>query len=605
MCMICPEQNHKMRLLQLHSRGNLTLTDFWSKDSPRYAILSHTWRTDGEEATLQDLLDGSCDSKAGLTKIRLCGEQARHDHLQYFWVDAMCIDKSSSAELSEAINSMYQWYEDAEICYVYLEDLEATEATLDNLKHCRWFTRGWTLQELLAPPKVIFYNKWWTKIGTRRGLAEIISTITGIPVKVFQGSSPLDCTVAQRFSWAADRETTRSEDIAYCLLGLFDVHMAPIYGEGKEKAFIRLQEEILKSHDDQSIFIWTPKHEPRNLGLLATCPSSFCKHPECFDWLQEVMGGPQSCFDPYELFEPAGYYVEHIHSNEANYVESKPRVLKSSTQRIITPSLGPQGLQVSLLVSENIDLGATAHQERLMARTLMTVCFDLVITTDSFYGTRILLQMPFDRVLGFRSQNISRRGLVHRLPALFGSRGSYRLTAENHSFERQTFYVSQQFPTEEFEHPVNFSLASLPMDTEVVEQCFHDLTPSQIGSTPFSSTFNCKGGMISFYHTCSDHRRPGEKFPFIVAFGIHGRKPRPWCYMKSALFGPVTESDVRNLSLTDYFQLVCRSGHFKSACFRRLPCKHTIHTTVLPDEDSVRPFSFRINISFWGNQEII
>jgi hypothetical protein len=125
--------------------------------------------------------------------------------------------------------------------HVYLADFKGDRASVDGMKSCKWFTRGWTLQELLAPSNVVFWNKDWTKIGTKAELAEKLSLITRIPLPVFRGSSPLHCTVAQRLSWASKRQTTRREDTAYSLLGLFDVHLAPTYGEGETKAFMRFK----------------------------------------------------------------------------------------------------------------------------------------------------------------------------------------------------------------------------------------------------------------------------------------------------------------------------------------------------------------------------
>ena len=174
-------------------------------------------------------------------------------------------------------------------------------------KKCEWFTRGWTLQELLAPSNMVFWNKDWTKIGTKAELAEKLSSITRIPLSVFHGSSPLHYTVAQRLSWASKRETTRREDTAYSLLGLFDVYLAPNYGEGETKAFMRLQEEILKRWKDHLIFMWTPSHEPRNFGLLATSPEPFCKDKECFKWLEDTNDIPAESFDPYEFILPCDF----------------------------------------------------------------------------------------------------------------------------------------------------------------------------------------------------------------------------------------------------------------------------------------------------------
>ncbi|KAH7083876.1 hypothetical protein FB567DRAFT_425731, partial [Paraphoma chrysanthemicola] len=169
--------------------------------------------------------------------------------------DWCCIDKSSSSELSESINSMFQWYQNAEVCYVYLADL-ATDSDVSRNSLCRWFTRGWTLQELVAPKVVKFYDYKWNAIGTKVGLAHVISSSTSIPSHLLLGRSALsDSSIATRMSWAAQRQTTRLEDLAYCLLGIFEVNMPLIYGEDL-RAFRRLQEELIKRNNDLTVFAW-------------------------------------------------------------------------------------------------------------------------------------------------------------------------------------------------------------------------------------------------------------------------------------------------------------------------------------------------------------
>jgi hypothetical protein len=245
-----------MRLLELNNTGEVSLLkDIIGDDVPQYAILSHTWGADGEEVTFKDLMDGTGKSKTGYNKIRFCGEKAKRDGLRYFWVDTCCIDKSSSAELQEAINSMFQWYRDAAKCYVYLADV--TSATFDasesdelweaDFRKSRWFTRGWTLQELIAPSSVAFFTKEGFELGDRSSLERYIHEVTGIPVKALRGHILSDFSVHERMVWAEKRNTTRQEDKAYSLLGIFNVHMPLIYGEGREGAFRRLREEIEKA----------------------------------------------------------------------------------------------------------------------------------------------------------------------------------------------------------------------------------------------------------------------------------------------------------------------------------------------------------------------
>lgn len=228
---------------------------------PPYAILSHTWQ-ERQEVTLDDLVNGTGTEKAGYNKILFCARQAQRDGLDYCWVDTCCIDKSSSAELSEAINSMFRWYQNAQKCYAYLPDVsnykadggeESSRSWEPAFWQSRWFTRGWTLQELIAPKTVEFFSKEEEVLGSRKTLAQLLHEITGISLGVLQGASPSDCSVAERFSWAAGRRTTRAEDESYCLLGLFDIQMPLLYGEGRQKAMRRLQKEIREAEVGQSV----------------------------------------------------------------------------------------------------------------------------------------------------------------------------------------------------------------------------------------------------------------------------------------------------------------------------------------------------------------
>jgi hypothetical protein len=241
-----------MRLLRIEDDGNFGLVEYVGNRIPPYAILSHTWEADYDEVTFKDLTEGTGKNKKGYGKLTYCGKRAANDGLQFFWVDTCCIDKSSSAELSEAINSMYAWYRHADICYAYLSDVHGTS----QFCHSRWFERGWTLQELLAPADVLFFNSSWTEIGFKTSLTPIISQRTGIDEMALHDGSSFDTySIAERMSWAADRQTTRVEDEAYCLMGIFNVNMPLIYGEGR-KSFFRLQEELLKRSDDASIFAY-------------------------------------------------------------------------------------------------------------------------------------------------------------------------------------------------------------------------------------------------------------------------------------------------------------------------------------------------------------
>lgn len=235
-----------MRFLRLEENGEFSLAQFFGVETPPYAILSHTWGTDDEEPTYQEQLNGTWTSKAGYEKIRFCGQQAAKNGLQYFWADTVCIDKTSSAELTESINSMYRWYQNADRCYVYLSDVSAPRWK-PAFKKSRWFTRGWTLQELIAPTSVEFFSAEGEFLGDKESLEQTLHEITRISIEALQGGLMSHFDVEERMSWAASRHTKREEDTVYSLLGIFDIHMPLIYGEGRLKAMNRLRKEIKES----------------------------------------------------------------------------------------------------------------------------------------------------------------------------------------------------------------------------------------------------------------------------------------------------------------------------------------------------------------------
>ncbi|KAM5348880.1 hypothetical protein ACJ41O_008703 [Fusarium nematophilum] len=293
--------------MRLINTKTLKLHEFIGRPPP-YAILSHTWG--GSEVTLQEYQSRSrhhlhhhhhhhreADSNNGFAKILDACRRARSQGLEYAWVDTCCIDKTSSAELGEAINSMFKWYQDAAVCYAFLEDVsarhrdcsekaacKATEGVMQpttagvGLTNSRWFTRGWTLQELIAPRNVEFYDREWNMIGEKQSMVSELRTITGIDTFVIQGGPLEQVSIARRMSWAAHRETSRVEDLAYSLLGIFGVNMPLVYGEGP-KAFLRLQEEILRQSDDQTLFAWRADPSDDNKaqvrGLFASSPREF------------------------------------------------------------------------------------------------------------------------------------------------------------------------------------------------------------------------------------------------------------------------------------------------------------------------------------------
>jgi len=255
-----------MRFLERKSDGELSLTEYTDEDVPTYAILSHTWAANNsEEVNFQDLEAGTGKGKAGWKKIEFCADQAAVDGLRYSWVDTCCIDRKNAVELSEAINSMFRWYQKAARCYVYLPDVSVVDhrgndqrSHLDwevAFRQSQWFTRGWTLQELIAPAIVQFFSKEGELLGDKESLKQKICEITGIPLDDLSETPLSSFSVEARMQWAARRKTTRKEDGAYCLLGIFDVFIPPIYGEG-EYAFVRLQEAIInKSERSESLIV--------------------------------------------------------------------------------------------------------------------------------------------------------------------------------------------------------------------------------------------------------------------------------------------------------------------------------------------------------------
>ncbi|KAJ4417361.1 hypothetical protein N0V82_006225 [Gnomoniopsis sp. IMI 355080] len=265
--------------MRLINSTTLEVESFGPQDIPKYAILSHRWgRSEASYAQWRSRLTRLRKAnKPGFAKILATCKQARRDALSYVWVDTVCIDRTSSAELSEAINSMFAWYERAAICYAYLADIPSASTgdvdILELMATSTWLIRGWTLQELIAPDHVVFYSQSWAHLGTKKALASFLSKITGIDELCIRKEKKLrQCSIAQKMSWAANRSTTRPEDMAYCLLGIFGVNLPLIYGEG-HRAFIRLQEEIIRISDDHSILAFDTIHS-RN-SLLADHPSLF------------------------------------------------------------------------------------------------------------------------------------------------------------------------------------------------------------------------------------------------------------------------------------------------------------------------------------------
>ncbi|USP74162.1 hypothetical protein yc1106_01436 [Curvularia clavata] len=248
--------SESMRLLQRRENGTIIIKSFSDGLVPPYAILSHTWGQDSEEVTFANIFNGNGQDKSGYEKIYFCAAQARRDGLQYFWVDTCCINKEDKDELSQAIRFMFRWYQNAKKCYVYLSDVRTKKRTFDEtadgldwqamFRSSRWFTRGWTLQELIAPCAVKFFSQEGDELGDRSSLRCLINKITSIPLEVLDGATLSRFKSDERQRWANYRSTKFKEDKAYALSGLCGVDIAPVYGEGEEEAFRRLRHEIKK-----------------------------------------------------------------------------------------------------------------------------------------------------------------------------------------------------------------------------------------------------------------------------------------------------------------------------------------------------------------------
>ena len=287
--------------MRLINTQTIQLRQFIS-EIPPYAILSHRWRSDPSgEATLQELHEAQQSFAAIPSTFVINSRQLDSDHFpspqseqsppqardtrsakpsenheyspgiqkvadfchiakdygyEWAWIDTACIDKTNSTELSEAINSMFQWYMNCECCFVYLHDM-ASDDCLEIFDRSDWFTRGWTLQELIAPTHMVFCGSDWKQFGTKDSLRERLSASSGVPAEVLADPLLNFCySTAQRMSWAANRNTTRGEDISYCLLGLFDINLPLLYGEGARNAFERMQIQILQNFEDESVLAW-------------------------------------------------------------------------------------------------------------------------------------------------------------------------------------------------------------------------------------------------------------------------------------------------------------------------------------------------------------
>ncbi len=313
------------RLLDVNTFGIVLSEDFEDKYDKKvpYAIVSHRWTkferkfrhfqdpfSDTTAEISERLLDPTSidyDEHPGYAKIAKACQLARDDDIPYVWLDTCCINKfprdedpePDENETAQAISSMFRWYEEAVVCYAFLHDVSKDEhlyrpGSSKEIKkssaayRCRigafgkseWFERGWTLQELLAPRRLEFYDHYWKPLGTKKSKWSSISEVTGIQGEYIRQKKPLsEACIAVKMSWGASRDTGRKEDMAYCMLGIFGVSMEVRYGAAEEEnAFMRLQETLVQTFPDESIFAWLIDNEgvdTQHYGLLAPWISCF------------------------------------------------------------------------------------------------------------------------------------------------------------------------------------------------------------------------------------------------------------------------------------------------------------------------------------------
>ncbi|KAI6137285.1 heterokaryon incompatibility protein-domain-containing protein [Pisolithus sp. B1] len=440
----------------------------------RYAILSHRWK-DGSEVTYKEMIGLTkmderkkveVRKRSGYQKIIKCCEQAMKDDFEWLWIDTCCIDKRSSAELSEAINSMYQWYQGAQVCYAYLNDIKEsifpTEPNPETLRESNgwpeWFMRGWTLQELIAPTRIEFFNKEWAPVGNKQRLAPILKDITNIPCDVLRdGLAGKRLSVARIMSWAAHRKTARVEDRAYSLMGLFGVNMPMVYGEGK-KAFRRLQLEIIREFNDHSIFAWWLR--PSRAGsVLADDPSVF---RDCGD-IEKV--------EPDEFGDKLVKLIELHRLGNPWYITLNSRKISTNpirqcrlawlkwraralSQQLRTFTISNAGIQVCLPVIPLSD--SPSHFRAILACTYShgshPVTIDIVFSGSGIYRIRSDVDNigePFEAYPNFRTlhlahnQDVSEKWCKFTLDDQHASyHGFTRCSTHPHKFTGDTVALS-------------------------------------------------------------------------------------------------------------------------------------------------------------------
>ncbi|KAI1101937.1 heterokaryon incompatibility protein-domain-containing protein [Jackrogersella minutella] len=249
-----PVKHCKMRLLNVKTMRVESFPTRQISAIPDYVILSHRWQ-DEEEVSFHDI-QGELEKiqhKKGYQKILKCCEIASSTGFEYVWIDTCCINKSDENELTHTLAAMFRYYRDSQACYTYLADVSGDDNPFDEgseFRRSKWFTRGWTLQELVAPLYVTFFDRDWNEIGTKSNLRTVIADVTGISPQVLAMNYGGAISIAQRQAWAKDRQTKEIEDQAYSMMGLLGVKIPVKYGEG-EAAFRKIKDEIerLKNND--------------------------------------------------------------------------------------------------------------------------------------------------------------------------------------------------------------------------------------------------------------------------------------------------------------------------------------------------------------------
>ncbi|KAG0696356.1 heterokaryon incompatibility protein-domain-containing protein [Suillus ampliporus] len=283
----------------------------------KYAALSHRWLNVGEPTFQEMSVEGNYQSAGpGFVKLRNFWRKARDYGCRLAWSDTCCIDKRSSAELDEAIRAMFKWYRNAEICIVYLADSSSTSDFPEEV----WFHRGWTLQELLAPPRIKFYGKKWDALSCSRNdkedhsMLEALSQVTGISRQSLLYFSPGLVDVREKMIWASKRRTTRIEDTAYSLIGILNISLSVAYGEG-ERAFRRLMEAIMQACREWQILAWGGAHSPFQASIPRS-PLAYCAFDEAsasiFSPDRHIMDRPSKFGDPFFTMTKRGLELEVI-----------------------------------------------------------------------------------------------------------------------------------------------------------------------------------------------------------------------------------------------------------------------------------------------------